>query len=207
MKKHFFTLILMTLAVGCAAPKVRVESNPEGAEVYLANAKSQDKKFIGKTPLEIDLKKFSDQVQAPPASRQFVRIVTEKKDYDSKELLVPVGSFGVLDTTVRVKLDPSKPKSDNSKLVVQYLVNAQELINRGDFDRADLEVERSIQLEGSNPWAYSMRGHIYLLKKDYKKSLAAFEKAIEIDPSNEVLLKKIVNTRNLLREKLHENNR
>lgn len=206
MMRIFAVPILLTLCAACAGPKIRVESNPEGADVYLASPKSLDRKLMGKTPLEINVDQAHEMVQVLPSSREYVRLIAEYKDHDTKELLIPIGTFGVIDTSVRIKLDPSKPKSDNSRLVVQYLVNAQELINRGDFDRADLEIEKAIQLEGLNPWAFSMRGHIYLLKKDYKKSLAAFEKAIEVDPSNEILLEKIVKTRNLLREKVHENN-
>ncbi len=207
MKTLLVSLLFIMVSIGCASPKIRVDSNPEGADVYLANPKSSDKKLIGKTPLMIDVKQATELVQVFPSSRQYFRLIAEKKDYDTKELLIPIGTFGVTDTSVRVKMEPSRPKSETAKLVVQYLVNAQELINRGDFERADLEVERSIQLESGNPWAYSMRGHIYLLKKDYKRSLASFEKAIELDPSNEILLKKIVNTRNLLKEKINEKNK
>ncbi len=204
MMQIIFFFFFLAVFSACSTQKIKIQSNPEGAQIYLTAPQSEDKKFIGKAPLEIDVEQVNAMVHVLPSSRQFVRVVAENKGFESKEVLVPTGVLGTFDTVVRIKLDPSKPKSDNSKLVVQYLVNAQDLINQGDFDRADLEVERSVQLEGLNPWAYAMRGHILMLKKDYKKSLAAYEKAVEIDPTNEALLKKIVKIRKFLKEKVNE---
>ena len=200
--KLIWLSLLLSLTSACSHV-LRVQSNPEGVDIYAISPKSEEQKLIGKTPLETNLNKLSQFVHVLPSSREYITIVAETKDYDSKQLMIPIGIMGSSDTTVRVKLEPSKPKTDNSKLVVQYLLNAQDLVNKGDFDRADLEVERAIQLEGLNPWSYTMRGHILIMKKDYKKALAAYEKSMEIDPTNQMLLRKIVDVRKFLKEKVN----
>ncbi len=197
-------LSLSLLILNSCSQSIRIRSNPEGAEVFLVSPKNAERKSIGKTPVTIETQKVQELIHTPPSSREFLIFNIELANYDAKQMLVPVGAIGNFDTYLDVKLIPEKRKDDKSALIIQHFLNTQEFINKGDLERADLELERVFQLEKTNPWVFVMRGHIYLLKKDYKNSLLAYEKAIEMDPNNTTLLKRITDIRKFLKGAVNE---
>lgn len=206
MKNYVRVVLIIHSAIylGCGNA-LRVRTNPENANVYLISPKTSEKKLFGQAPLDLKTAEVSSMLHMPPSSREFLLVLVEKKDFESKQFLVPLNSLGAFDTHLDVKLNPIHLGPQNSTLVVQYLLNAQELLNAGDLSRADLEIERAIQLDPLNPWPFVMRGHILLIKKDYKNSLAAYEKSLELEPSNQEVLKRVVDVRKFLKETINEN--
>lgn len=197
-------LFTFTILSGCGYA-LRIRSNPDDAGIFMVAPKTSEKKYIGQSPLDLKTEDVSSMMHVLPSSRDYLLVIVEKKDFETKQLLVPLSTLGAFDTRLDVKLNPVVAGPDKSTLMVQYLLNAQELVNEGDLSRADLEVERAIQLDSKNPWPLVMRGHILLLKKDYKNSLISFEKSLEMDPTNESILKRVVNIRQFLKESINEN--
>ena len=184
---------------------IKVESNPEGADVYLLAPASQKKHFVGKTPIEIDLKEHAEKINIVASSRKYIRLIAEAKDYTAKEILVPVATLGNTQTVLRIKLDPYVSQSEKIRTVIQHLMNTQEFINAGQLKRAEFEVNRALSMEEENPWAYIMRGYIHLLNKDFSKSLSDYEKSLELDPANQEIIKRVSDIRKILKEKVKEN--
>lgn len=204
MMKSVLLLLLTGFILGGCGTVLKVETNPEGADLYLREPDSDKKVFIGKTPIKFNVDDYKDKINSIPSSRKYVRLLAEAKNYSSKELLVPVATLGNSETIIRLKLDPYVSESVRIRQVIQYLMNTQEFINNGELKRAEHEVNRALSVEEENPWAYIMRAYIHLLKKDYKDSLADYERSLELDPSNEEIIKRVTDIRKILKEKVRQ---
>jgi tetratricopeptide (TPR) repeat protein len=55
-------------------------------------------------------------------------------------------------------------------------------IKKGDFDGAKADIERAIQLNPSNPYAYDNLGDMYREWNRYNEAINAYNQAIRVDP-------------------------
>ncbi len=61
------------------------------------------------------------------------------------------------------------------------------LLNIGKFEDGKKLIDKAIEADSKNAWAYRNLGVYYFLKKDFTKAIAEFEKSDKLDPSVELL--------------------
>ena len=54
---------------------------------------------------------------------------------------------------------------------------------RDSINKAFELAQKLISMDNSNPGAHSMMGNVYLIKREYEKAIAEFEKAVALDPN------------------------
>lgn len=55
------------------------------------------------------------------------------------------------------------------------------LINKGEYVRAEIEINELLKINSNFPSAYNLLGNIYFLKRDFQKAKRYYEMAIELD--------------------------
>jgi tetratricopeptide (TPR) repeat protein len=195
MKTHFKYLIAAwlfapTILVGCA-PKLTVKSDPPEASVFFRSYGTEDKKLIGKTPLSLSLSEVQNQTKINPSSGEFFELILEKKDFQTERVLVPGGRMGHIETTVLAKLKPGQAEGRLAQILLQHLFNAQKLANDREFERAQMEIDKALEIDPSFTRAMSLRGSILFVQQKYEDSLKWFEKALTADPQFEDAIKMI----------------
>lgn len=98
-----FGTLLLALATGCASTMM-VKSYPEGANVYSRDVVSQEKKLLGKTPLNLKKEKDSSEV--------FFLILEKENFYPKQVLMTPRDGESI---SVAVTLDPLQDASKVAK--------------------------------------------------------------------------------------------
>jgi tetratricopeptide (TPR) repeat protein len=197
-RKIPIALLTVIPLAGCSIADLRVRSEPPEAEVYFLVPKTNEKKFLAKTPIDIPVGKLEEAIHAPPSSSEFMVLVLERPDYRPETMLIPVGTLGTTSTTVNVRMRLKESEKTKVAEVLQFMVNAQDFLHRADFVRADFELEKALAIEPKNPWAYILRGELYYLQRDYTKSLSSFEKGLDFDPNNQRAVERISEIRKLL---------
>lgn len=192
------TALLMTsfLFGGCAS-KFIVKSEPTEAEVFIRNYGSDEKKSLGKTPISLSQAELQEKTKIDPSSGEFFELIVEMKDYQTERMLIPSSRLGHLETTVYSKLKSGQNESRIAQALLQHLFNAQKLANQQEFERAQIELDKALEMDESFTRAMSLRGSIYFLQKRYDESLKWFEKALSVDPKFDDSLKMITQIRKI----------
>lgn len=86
-------------------------------------------------------------------------------------------------TTPKKPAPPSK-----AQLVEAYLRRASEFESKQDFPKAILELREAIQIDPQNSMTHSRLGMVYLKNKQLTMAKIHFNKALEINPEDEVAL-------------------
>ena len=176
-------LFIGFLFISCTS-KIKIQSVPSDAEIFISQQNSLERKSLGKTPLEISVKDFSEKAGGQLRNGEFYILTIESKDCESEKILLPPQPFGVTETQVIAKLIPLK-EGIQAKGILERLHNAQKFAQGGQFERALMETDKVLEIDSKLTRALSMKGSIYYLQKKYDEALTWFDKAIIQDPSFE----------------------
>jgi tetratricopeptide (TPR) repeat protein len=77
----------------------------------------------------------------------------------------------------------------------KLLDSAQELAQKGEFDKAKTELDKLIRLNPTIGVAYFLRGECKLITADVEGALPDYDKAIKLSPPNATGLEKVYNSR------------
>ena len=77
----------------------------------------------------------------------------------------------------------------------KLLDRAQELAQKGEFDKAKTELDKLIRLNTGIGVAYFLRGECKLIMADVDGALPDYDKAIKLSPPNATGLEKVYNSR------------
>lgn len=191
-KKLWFTRLLpVLLAAGCGTTaKLKVQSEPPEAEVYVSQQRSTEKKLIGKTPLEISYNELFEKAGSSVAPGEFLNIYVQAKNFETEKVLLPPNAFGNTSTMVQVKLQATN-EVINAGQILQRLHNAQKFAQSAQFERAHIEVDHALEIDPKFIRALSLKASIYYLEKKYDDSVKWYEKALAIDSSFDEAVKMI----------------
>ena len=89
-------------------------------------------------------------------------------------------------------LNFKKSLSLDTNFIPSYLNLCKALLKLGEFDQALKYCDDIIKIDGMNIQANLMRGDINLILKNYSNAIQNFEKIIEIDPSHNLVLGKLL---------------
>lgn len=181
--------VFILSSLGCST-KLKVQSEPADAEVFVSQQYSTEKKSLGKTPLEISYSELNQKSGGTPKSGEFLVLSIEAKDFEAEKILLPAAPFGATGSNVNVKLVASKD-ANQAKNILDRLHNAQKFAQSSQFERALIETDKVLEIDPKFPRALSMKGSIFYLQKKYDEALKWFEKALAADNSFEEAVKMI----------------
>lgn len=181
--------ISATVMVGCTSfGTVVVRSNPPDANVFIFDSKTGQNSLMGKTPMTFS-KSLATGKQADVFQLRF-----EKEGFESK--FAAVSAFGRETTYVDVKL--SSTQSANSDVRRAFEVNRQLMIEANRlaaakrFSEALVRVEKVLETDPKNDEAHAARGSLMYLMKDFDGARVAWQRALEINPSNDMVRSSLV---------------
>lgn len=82
----------------------------------------------------------------------------------------------------------------------KLLDSAQELAQKGEFDKAKIELDKLIRLNPRIGVAYFLRGECKLIMSDVDGALPDYDKALKLSPPNATGLEKVYNSRGVARQ-------
>lgn len=196
----FFIYILGFVSLTACGTMFKVTSEPADAEVYVLVGESKEKKLVGKTPLEIPIEEVTAALGATVSPGEFFTVEVAKQGFKPQSFNLPGNRFGTSVTQLDVKL--LEGKSDKEMQTAQDILNrmflAQKLAVSQQYERALIELDQILTQYPTFARALSMKGSIYLAKKNYEESLKWYELALKEDPQMDETIKLAVRVRELL---------
>lgn len=195
LKQHsvFVTILFVSIAllggglIGCSSV-LKIQSEPSGAEAFIAQQDSTDRKLLGRTPVEIKYSELRDKLGSNVSPSDMLVVTLELQDMETQKIFVPPTSFGTTNINVQVKM-ASKKEVGSANNILQWLHNAQKFAQGGEFERAHIEVDKVLAVDAKFVRALSMKGSVYYLQKNYDEAAKWFEKALATDGSFEEAVK------------------
>jgi tetratricopeptide (TPR) repeat protein len=189
---------------GCASRLV-VKSDPSEAEVFAQKSETGERISLGATPLEITRSDFEKRTGFSMPTGDFVDLIVEKRGYRTEHYLLPTGRFGTLTNGLNVKLQEGAKEDLLAGEILQILFTTQKFAVQGEYERAQIELDKAFKLSPRFARALSMRASVYYLQKKYEESLKFFEEAIKVDPQMDDAIKMISKLRKMLNKPVASN--
>lgn len=166
--------------VSCSVATIRVESQPEGADVF-ANINGQSSRKIGQTPLNLVESTLS-------IGDQPFQLVVSKEGFQTENILVPSTAFSRT-TLLQMKLKEisSSNKVMNDQMlqkVASQTALAQSLMKSKEYEQAEQSLVAMIAHYPGVATFHELLGNIHYLRRDLSKALTSYRKAYELNPSN-----------------------
>jgi tetratricopeptide (TPR) repeat protein len=86
--------------------------------------------------------------------------------------------------SARFKGGPAGFDRDTNERMVGMMFDVQQAIMKGNYEKANELVDKSIQMDEYSSHAWLLKGSIAYLKKDYPEARRAWERTLKIDPYN-----------------------
>ncbi len=175
------SMCFLLSTLGCSSSTLRVESTPDGADVY-AQVPGQTRKKIGQTPLNINESTVGSNQDA-------FQISITKNGYSTESVLVPPTIFS-RSSSIQAQLvesnSASKTLSDQAlQSVARSVALAQSYIMSKDYSMAEqILIQASSQYPGVAT-LQELLGNVYYLKRDLSKALTYYKQAYDMNPSTD----------------------
>ncbi len=171
-----WTLLLAIAAVSACATKseVRVESNPDSAEVMIVDS-SRAIKRVGSTPMTLNSE------NAPQLFKEPLQISVMKEGFKSTSVLLPETSVNAQGRVV-VQL-----RRDDAQLLngaTESVAEAQRMVFKKRYPEAERLLQESISKFPSVSVLHSLLGNVFYLQKNTARALESYQRAQMIDPNN-----------------------
>jgi len=179
----YATLLVFTLSCtysGCASNSLSVQSNPDGAEVFLIRAGSPPTR-IGKAPLTLD------RTTAPDLYGENIEILVQKEGFASTQVVVPramsVATSKLNVLLKEIKLPDSCTKTDAAlNEVAKAVAEIQSQIARKKYPEAEARAREMASRHRTVSVFQLLLGNALYLKKDLQGALQAYRRARDLDP-------------------------
>lgn len=181
MKRLIYALLIFEIfATVAGAEEIAITSNPEEVNIFVKNAQTGQELNIGKTPYKGDV----DALIANVANGSVFMLELRKTGFEPYRILVT--KAGKSDIAVNVNLEVSKDMSmtQDFDLLTGDLFDVQRMVRTKDYQSAIKKLE---MLEKKFPHfsvVYEMKGSVFYLMKEFKRSLTFYRKAFATNPKN-----------------------
>lgn len=177
----FYLAILLTF-FGCAQGEISIQSLPSDAEVSVVEPDGKIKS-LGKTPFNVKL----EQVFRP--GTQFSQIKVAKDEHYPETMVLTKSTMPVsyeLSVALQRQLQDPKALEANSRneRVAQQIAQANNYINTKRLFEAEQLMTKFVQDFPHISVGHDYMGNINYLKKDFKRAIYHYEKALQINPEN-----------------------
>lgn len=183
-------ILLTALFTACAGPRLKVQSTPPNAQVFVSQQSSKDRKLLGVTPLEIGFKELYEKVGSSPSNGEYLLLTLESATLEPEKVMLPPITFGTSAMNVKVQLN-AKQDVKKAESILQRLHNAQKFAQAGQLERALIETDKALEVDPQYVRSISMKGSIFYMQKNYDEATKWFEKALAIDGSFDQAVKMI----------------
>ena len=175
-------LLLGLFASGCSTSALRVQTVPEGAEIYLIRGSSPPAR-IGKSPQTLDSQ------TAPDLFSENLELRVEKDGFQSVHVVLPRSttiSTGRVSLQLKEsRLPESCVKADAATNdVARGVAEVQSLIQRRKYEDAERRAKELTGKYGTIAVFHMLLGNALYLRKELPAALAAYRKAKELEPGN-----------------------
>ena len=180
--KSRLTYIISTLFIfgGCASGNLRVQSEPSGADVYIATP-GQSPRKLGQTPLEV------------PASTSLrteaAQIMISKEGFRQETVVMPASTFEK-SANIDVKLSEAKLPATCQDFggavqeIARGVAESQSFMQAKNLDRAEQTLNRLTEKFDNVSVLFDLLGNVHYLRRDLDRALTAYRKSIELRPGN-----------------------
>lgn len=180
MKNICLITLSIVFQVSCSTSTIRVESQPEAADVYVL-VNGQTAKKVGVTPLMIQ----ENQINSGNEAFQLSII---KDGFQTEHILAPATSFARTSNVQVTLKEMSGSKTSINDEVLQKVSSqvayTQSLIRSRDYDGAERTLLTILPQFPNVATFHELLGNVYYLKKDLQRAHTSYKKALDLNPSN-----------------------
>lgn len=183
----------------CASGSLKVTTVPEKADVFMAYDGGQATR-VGETPLNIAGELLSRK------KGSYVSLLLKKEGYQTESVVVPTSYFGA-DLAITSKMDEYKlsmqchDQTQALQKVSKGTASVQSLISANRLGEALQQVDALLSEYYNLSVLYDLKGNILYLTKDLNGALGAYERSLELDPSNTDTMRMRTKLRGILGER------
>lgn len=163
----------------CSTGQLRVNSQPENADVYISSVTIPNKR-IGSTPL-VQAEDLVVNLNEP------YQLTISKTGFEDSHILIPTTTLK-RNVNISVKLTElasNKPQTAAEiDKVASQVAEVQNLIKTKNLIPAERKILIMISENPNVATFHELLGNIYYLKKDPQSALASYKKANELVPGN-----------------------
>lgn len=144
-------------------------------------AKTDDKKQDPPPPKPEDKKKAEDD-------KKMAELLAEVAELKLRVALLENTASFYKDALFSPRLAGGMPSADRDRgdRVVGLIFQGQQMIMKGQYDKAVVEIDKALQLDEYSNNAWLLKGSAKYLQKDYAGAKIAWERCLKIDPYNKV---------------------
>ncbi|MCB0386522.1 MAG: hypothetical protein KDD43_14105, partial [Bdellovibrionales bacterium] len=173
-------MIVVVVGTGCTTAKVRVHTNPSGADVYVRSVGEGRLQRIGQTPLFVNSEELREKYGLVGAVYMEIRKEGHKPDSFF------ITELSKIDLNVNRDLVPIRDLEQQRWLNghIETLFEVRRLVEAKRYDEA-MRIIRN--LRDVTPYVatiHELEGGIYLLKGQHRDALDSFRMAMKYNPEN-----------------------
>lgn len=174
IQKALFGLAVSLLMTACGHALI-VESDPDGADVYLADSSGAVARRLGSTPLKLDFNEFM-----PGSGGAFLYV--QKQGFERQSTFITSGSFGGRKEILRFRLSKGVTGGALATRLVKYVRNAQKMVEKMQLSEAHSEIDKALELEPNFVFGLSFKAGLYFIAKNYDEAEKLYKKVLDLDP-------------------------
>lgn len=125
-----------------------------------------------------------------PEDKKLEELLAELQELKLRVALLENTSSFYKDALFSPRLSGGMPTTerDRTDRVIGYVFQGQQLIVKGQYERALGEIDKALQLDEFSNNAWLLKGSAKYLQKDFEGARVAWERCLKIDPYNKVAL-------------------
>lgn len=184
----FYYLFTLSALSSCAS-RLIIQSEPSQAEVFVKVEGKKDKVSIGTTPLEISEIELLEKLKLTPESSQWIQLSFEKKEYTTREILMPSNRWGETQKVIKLNLTNNPDKTTVVNQMLSYFFNAKKFAETRQYDQAHSEIDKVLLLDAKSVRGLNMKAGIFFLEGKLDEAKKYYRDALSIDPSSSDAIK------------------
>lgn len=192
---YIFCIAVVAIFSGCAN-KIIIQSEPSQAEVFVKVEGKKDKVSLGTTPVEVSEAQIADKLNLTPDSSQWVQLILEKKEYSTREILIPSNRWGEMQKVIKLSLPNNPDKSTIVNEMLSYFFNAKKFAETKQYDQAHSEIDKILAMDAKSVRALNMKAGIFFLEGKLDEAKKYYRDALTIDPSSSDAIKMLEKIQN-----------
>ncbi len=173
-------IIFLIMSSVTLSEEISITSNPERAIISVKNAQTGQEVSIGKTPYKGNL----ETIVANVASGSVFMLELKKNGFEPYRILIT--KTGSSDIAINVNMDVSRSMkmTQDFDLLMNELFDAQRMIRLKDYASSMEKLNVLIKKFPHFSIVYELKGSVFYLMKEFKRSLTFYRKAFATNSKN-----------------------
>lgn len=172
--------ITFSFCLTAIAHEMKIESSPEGAELYIKNKPDDIPIKIGATPYKGNIEELRQKFNI----NQTFLLELRKEGHDPYHILLAPIAKSKVELSFKLKISRDIELTKKFDHIANQLFEAQRLTRDKNFENALKILDDIEKQEKYLSVIHEMRGGIYYLKKDFNTALSYYRKAFSINSEN-----------------------